>query len=343
MERAGFGTHAPVLIWYSPEMHAWLKANRSRAPDVRLATHAGAGRRDDDQGDVSVSGRGLRGRRHRNLLATQVLRRDGARSKGSHDGWFWGWYGWGRHRLGVDWPARRRAPTRRWASASTAPTATPRRRTTRPSRAEEHQGDPASRWSSSARTSSSIPRGRACKRASRCAAKDAAAAALTTRAYNDAFIDLSGSADAARAPSDGDAAGNLRQRLGAARRADLQGQFLTSDQCLGCHSAGGTGLQYDMTQPGPDGKLINISPYGTWRGSPMGLAGRDPIFFAQLASETGAFHESRSGSRGHVPRLPRHSGTAPARDRHQAQTGACERIRALDRQRDPYRARRAIR
>src|SRR5262249_20288283 len=67
-------------------------------------------------------------------------------------------------------------------------------------------------------------------------------------------------------------------------------QFLTSDQCLGCHSAGGTGLQYDMTQPGPEGKLTNISPYGTWRGSPMGLAGRDPIFFAQLASETESFH-----------------------------------------------------
>ena len=88
-----------------------------------------------------------------------------------------------------------------------------------------------------------------------------------------------------------DAAGDLRQRLGRSRgEPTAAGQFLTSDQCLGCHSAGGTGLQYDMTQPGPDGKLINISPYGTWRGSPMGLAGRDPIFFAQLASETGTFH-----------------------------------------------------
>ena len=95
------------------------------------------------------------------------------------------------------------------------------------------------------------------------------------------------------------------------------GQFLTSDQCLGCHSAGGTGLQYDMTQPGPDGKLINISPYGTWRGSPMGLAGRDPIFFAQLASETGTFHPGIQGDdREHLPRLPRHHGPAPARHRH---------------------------
>ena len=67
-------------------------------------------------------------------------------------------------------------------------------------------------------------------------------------------------------------------------------QYLTSDQCLGCHSAGGTGLQFDMTQPGPDDKLINNSPYGTWKGSPMGLAGRDPFFFAQLASETETFH-----------------------------------------------------
>ncbi|HYS49393.1 MAG TPA: hypothetical protein VEM36_11530, partial [Xanthobacteraceae bacterium] len=71
-------------------------------------------------------------------------------------------------------------------------------------------------------------------------------------------------------------------------------QFITSDQCIGCHSAGGTGLQFDMTQPGPDGKLVNISPYGTWRGSPMGLAGRDPIFFAQLASETETFHRDSS-------------------------------------------------
>jgi hypothetical protein len=57
--------------------------------------------------------------------------------------------------------------------------------------------------------------------------------------------------------------------------------FLTSDQCVGCHSAGGTGLQYEMTAPVPgpvppkSPTLINFSPYGTWRTSPMGLAGRD--------------------------------------------------------------------
>ena len=71
---------------------------------------------------------------------------------------------------------------------------------------------------------------------------------------------------------------------------DAGSRFVTSDQCLGCHSAGGTGLQFHMTEPGPNGKLVNISPYGSWRKSPMGLSGRDPIFFAQLASEIETFH-----------------------------------------------------
>ena len=34
-----------------------------------------------------------------------------------------------------------------------------------------------------------------------------------------------------------------------------------------------------------DGKGINVSEYTEWRWSPMGLAGRDPIFYAQLDSE----------------------------------------------------------
>jgi hypothetical protein len=75
----------------------------------------------------------------------------------------------------------------------------------------------------------------------------------------------------------------------------LASQFVTSDQCLGCHDAGSTGLQLDMTAPNPHGgNLLNLSPYATWRTSPMGLGGRDPIFFAQLASETQTFHPKLS-------------------------------------------------
>ena len=65
-------------------------------------------------------------------------------------------------------------------------------------------------------------------------------------------------------------------------------QFLSSDNCLGCH--GGLGGPASGTtmflQTGPKyGDGYNISEYGEWRWSPMGLAGRDPIFFAQLESE----------------------------------------------------------
>src|SRR5436305_8218611 len=31
--------------------------------------------------------------------------------------------------------------------------------------------------------------------------------------------------------------------------------------------------------------ILNLASYGEWRGSPMGLAGRDPIFFSQLETE----------------------------------------------------------
>lgn len=65
-------------------------------------------------------------------------------------------------------------------------------------------------------------------------------------------------------------------------------QFLTSDQCMGCHSGGtyGNVMLYTGTKQ-PDGTTptMNVSPYGEWRWSPMGLAGRDPIFYAQLESE----------------------------------------------------------
>jgi hypothetical protein len=59
--------------------------------------------------------------------------------------------------------------------------------------------------------------------------------------------------------------------------------FLTSSQCLGCHSASKDNMAFlfeDKLQP-----PINLSPYTEWRASMMGLAGRDPIFHAQLESE----------------------------------------------------------
>src|SRR5947207_6678754 len=57
---------------------------------------------------------------------------------------------------------------------------------------------------------------------------------------------------------------------------------------MGCHSAiyYGNAMVY-TGKPQPDGTtpLMNVSPFGEWRWSPMGLAGRDPVFYAQLDSE----------------------------------------------------------
>jgi len=65
-------------------------------------------------------------------------------------------------------------------------------------------------------------------------------------------------------------------------------EFITSDNCIGCHG-GLAGDNYPVTmfvKTGPKyGDGYDVSEYGEWRWSPMGLAGRDPIFHAQLESE----------------------------------------------------------
>jgi hypothetical protein len=65
--------------------------------------------------------------------------------------------------------------------------------------------------------------------------------------------------------------------------------FVTSNQCASCHDAtDNTPMPTHMLwPPGPLGpSTINLSTYGEWRYSMMGLSGRDPIFFAQLDTES---------------------------------------------------------
>ena len=63
------------------------------------------------------------------------------------------------------------------------------------------------------------------------------------------------------------------------------GMFLSSDQCMGCHDAVGGYAPIMFIPTGDKGGGVNVSPFGEWRWSPMGLAGRDPIFYAQFESE----------------------------------------------------------
>ena len=66
-------------------------------------------------------------------------------------------------------------------------------------------------------------------------------------------------------------------------------QFLTSDQCMSCHDGQGLPFGPNMfipaTTPPTAGTDVNLSPFGEWSWSLMGLAGRDPVFYAQVESE----------------------------------------------------------
>jgi hypothetical protein len=66
-------------------------------------------------------------------------------------------------------------------------------------------------------------------------------------------------------------------------------EFMTSNQCAPCHDATATLFRSDlpnMLWPDPAHPQANLSEYGEWRFSMMGLAGRDPVFFSQLNSES---------------------------------------------------------
>ena len=63
--------------------------------------------------------------------------------------------------------------------------------------------------------------------------------------------------------------------------ADGRNEFVTSDQCMSCHSGDNSVFGPNLVVAG-----IDVSPHAEWRWSMMGLAGRDPIFYAQLETET---------------------------------------------------------
>src|SRR5205085_5709504 len=70
--------------------------------------------------------------------------------------------------------------------------------------------------------------------------------------------------------------------------------FITSNQCMVCHSGNAWfGEKFSMILEPKTANPVNVSPYGEWRWSPMGLAGRDPIFYAQLDSELAYLKDRR--------------------------------------------------
>jgi hypothetical protein len=296
---AYYGTHPAVLVWYSPEMLDWLKRNRQRedAPPATEPVPDGAIMIKEMFLPPASTCADAHWEHLKPTKGIALMIRDRA---ASYDGWFWGWFDWGAARANLkdwkpDWPAGAKNPlpdmgfgqycTNCHASAKEHTFASLRN-----IKGEHGEPlvflthdffvEPVSDQHAAVATAGAPP-------------------PPTPQKDTDAFVATYGTAEntvgavppRAKLALPSETYDTVWMPAGAPKPAS---QFLTSDQCIGCHDARGTGLQYDMTEPGSADKLINMSPYATWRSSPMGMSGRDPIFYAQLASETETFHPGSS-------------------------------------------------
>lgn len=287
------GTHVPVVIWYSPEMHEWLVEHRGPdADEVEPGVPAGAVMVKEmfspPVGDCA-------GVDPMNLFPSSgaaIMVRD---PEASFDGWFWGWYGFGEDSgWAPDWPARpdNGLPNMGFAQYCLNCHASARSNSTFAS-PRNIQGEPGEPLVFLNQSIGEMPDADSHHEA--IAVGSAAPKPIGPRTSPDPQIIADLKAYAAMLPRRDDIVPMPSQSYDntwvSADGPTAADTFLTSSQCLGCHDAGSTGLQFDMTKPNPHGEnLENLSPYATWRTSPMGLAGRDPFFFAQLASETQTFH-----------------------------------------------------
>jgi len=293
-----YGTHAPVVIWYSTEMVDWLEVNRphdtSAAPQAPAPVPDGAIMiKEMFPAPASACARVDPVR----LLPTSgaaVMIRD---RQGAQDGWFWGWFGWSG--WDPDWPSgpQNRYPYMGFGQYCMNCHASAENNLTFASLSniDGEPGEPLAYLSQNFFDAEpSTPHHRLVALPT----DDAPRLGQPHFAYNRAFTEAVKATSlpaptwdgVARMPSE-----TYDNVWVAAGGPTVANEFLTSDQCIGCHDAGGAGIQFDMTAPNPHGdNLLNLSPYGTWRTSPMGLGGRDPIFYAQLASETETFHPENS-------------------------------------------------
>jgi len=291
------GTHAPVVIWYSPEMLAWMKANRpveTTPPETAAPIPDGAVIVKEMFPAPAAACAGVDPVRLLPTSGAAVMVRDRAASQ---DGWFWGWFGWSG--WDPDYPpdATNRYPYMGFGqycvnchgSAQDNHTFSSLRNV------EGEPGEPLVFLSQHFFNPKPVE---SHHRLVSLPTDDAPRLGQPLYVYNRDFTAAVGAGrlprptweTVSRMPSE--TYDNVWVQAGTVTAAS---QFVTSSQCIGCHDAGGTGLQFDMTAPNPHGdNLLNLSPYATWKTSPMGLGGRDPVFYAQLASEAETFHPQAS-------------------------------------------------
>ena len=304
-----FGTHQPVVIWYSKEMIEWLRENRpvdgSEPPAEAAPIPRGAIMIKEMYPAPAAACASVE-------PVTRLWPTSGAAvmvraPEASHDGWFWGWFGWPGSGWAPDYPASNDAnslPNLGYgqycmnchASAEDGLTFADLENVAgepgeplvflsqhffdfQPDDTGHHRlvtlpGDDAQRL------------GQPHTRYDRGFVRSIPATSLPRPTWETVPMMPSETYDNTVVGPEGPTAAS---------------EFVTSSQCLGCHDAGSTGLQFDMTEPAGAEMddpllLLNLSPYATWRTSPMGLGGRDPIFYAMLASETETFHPEASAS-----------------------------------------------
>lgn len=256
-----YGTHKAARVYYSPAVMAWLTGNREGAiPDGAM---------------IIKEGIAAPAARWQNGPAPQVtdwtfMIRD---SKGSTDGWWWAELWVGMPFDDHQWPYQ--YPNAGFGIYCVRCHASAEKESTFASltNVEGFPGDPLT-----FRVDDSW-RGDASRRA-RHAQTPAAAPPTPVVAPNPSFLQTFRSLG----PIDGATVQRIPNESWDHVPANGQ-MFMTSDQCQSCHSAANGPFGPTMWITAKDGTGIDVSPYGEWRWSPMGLAGRDPIFYAQLDSE----------------------------------------------------------
>lgn len=107
--------------------------------------------------------------------------------------------------------------------------------------------------------------------------------------------------------------------------ADSADEYISASNCMGCHGGlGGAPSGLSMfVKTGPNyGDGYNVSEFGEWRWSPMGLAGRDPIFHAQLESEMILLLENAGALTGTKPD-PKNPLVGSVEENQKALTNTC--------------------
>jgi hypothetical protein len=287
------GTHAPVVVWYSPDMYAWMKENRpdhSEFPEDKAPVPDGAVMVKEMFPPPGARCAGEDPMRLEPTSGAAVMVRA---AEVSHDGWFWGWFGWKDWQ--PDWPAKtdNAYPNMGFGQYCTNCHASAKSNGTFASlkNVKGHPGEPLVFLSQ--RFFQDQNRGDNHHVLVAMAIASLGQTEPSRPDYHPEFLRVFGGARPGVKPNF-DTVSRLPpetyDNVWAIPGSKLANSFVTSDQCLGCHAAGSTGLQYDMAEPTVGGTLRSFSPWAQWRSSPMGLSGRDPFFYAQVESETTHFH-----------------------------------------------------